>query len=302
MMTASINERQIAMRRFTLIALALLIAAPAHADAPDWSKVDAAIGKKGAAQADNVYKVSLPRSDLHVTLDDVVLKPGFALGSHVEFLPMDKGTMVMGDLVLTGEEVAPVMKKLLDGGVDMAALHNHLLRTSPPVYYMHIGGHGDAEKLAAAIHAALLESKTPFGETKKSATEKSDLDTKAIDDVLGRTGKMNNGVYQFSIPRADAVKEADMVIPPAMGVANAINFQSVGGGKAAITGDFALLSKEVEPVMKALTQNGIEVTALHSHMLDDEPRLFFLHFWAKGDASALAKGLKTALDNINIKG
>ncbi len=285
------------------IALAvMLFGSPAFAQTQDWSKVDLAIGKKGAVQADGVYKVSLPRTDLHVTLDGVTLKPGFALGSHVEFMPADGSAMVMGDLVLTGEEVAPVMKKLLDGGVEIAALHNHLLRTSPPIYYMHVGGHGDAEKLAAAIHAALLESKTPFGDAPKASPAKSDdIDTKAIDDALGRSGKMNNGVYQFSIARADTVKEGDMTIPPAMGIANGINFQAAGNGKVAITGDFALLANEVPLVIDALTKNGIEVMALHSHMLDDDPHLFFLHFWAKGDAASLAKGLKAALDHIKTK-
>lgn len=285
-----------------ILLVTIILSFPAFAEGPDWSKVDQAMGKKGAQQEGGVYKIGLPRSDLHVSLDGVMLKPVFALGSHIEFLPMEKGAMVMGDLVLTDKEVTPVMKKLLEGGVEIAAVHNHLLRTSQAVYYMHIGGHGDPVQLAGAIHAALQATGTPFNDAPpKAAPEAPDFDTKAIDEVFGRSGKLNNGVYQFGFPRADVIKEQGMVIPPAMGVASAINFQSAGKGKAAVTGDFGLLASEVGPVIKALTGNGIEVTALHSHMLDDEPRLFFLHFWAQGDAATLAKGLKMSLDSVNIK-
>jgi hypothetical protein len=274
--------------------------AQAQAQTVDWSKVDQAMDKKGAVQPGGVYKIGLPRSDLHVTLDGVELDPAFALGSHVEFMPMDKKAMVMGDLVLAGEEVSPVMEKLISGGVEIEALHNHLLRTIPPVWYMHIGAQGDPVGIAKTIHEALALSGTPFGASVKSAAAPS-FDTSAIDKIIGRKGKPNGAIYQIGIPRAETVSAAGMTLPAAMGIANAINFQAAGKHEAAVTGDFALLASEVNPVLRALRRNGIEVTALHSHMLDDEPRLFFMHFWGKGDAVTLAKGLRAALDQVNIK-
>jgi biotin operon repressor len=214
----------------------------------------------------------------------------------------DQG-MVMGDLVLTEAEVNPVMTKLAAGGVEVTALHNHLLRNQPFTMYMHVLGHGDPVKLAAVLHTALAESKTPLSAAPAapaSAPPQIDLDTAAIDQMLGAKGANNGGVYQFSIPRAEPIKDNGMDVPPPMGSANAINFQPTGGGKAAITGDFVLIAKEVNPVLKALRDHGIEVTAIHNHMLDDQPHLYFMHFWANDDARKLAEGLKAALAQINI--
>lgn len=217
-------------------------------------------------------------------------------------MPTDDGAMVMGDLVLTENEVGAVMKRLVAGGVEFTAVHNHLLRTSPAVFYMHVGGHGDAVKLAETLSAALALSHTQWGAPSMAPTAAAiDLDTAAIDGVLGFKGAVNGGVYQFAIPRTESVTAAGMVIPPALGTATAVNFQPTGGGRAAITGDFVLLGKEVNPVLKALTAAGIEVTALHSHMVDDSPHLFFMHFWASDDATALAKHLQAALDLMNVK-
>jgi hypothetical protein len=223
---------------------------------------------------------------------------------------MGKETMAMGDLVLTSDEVNPVMAKLLEGGIAVTALHNHLLRSEPGTMYMHVLGRGDPVRLATVLHAALAESKTPLavasGASQPPATATPapapaiDLDTAALDQALGRKGTNNGGIYQFSIPRAEAIKDAGMPVPPALGSAQAINFQPTGGGKAAITGDFVLIGSEVEPVMKALRANGIEVTALHNHMLDEQPRLFFMHFWANDDAKKLAAGLKAALSHVNL--
>jgi hypothetical protein len=250
-----------------------------------------------------IYRVGLPRTDLKVTLDGVELKAGFALGSWLAFETMGDSGMVMGDLVLTMDEVSPVMKKLIEGGIEVTALHNHLLRNQPFTMYMHVLGHGDPVKLAAMLHTALAESKTPLSVAPSppaAAPPPIDLDTAAIDAALGAKGTNNGGVYQFGIPRAEPIKDAGMDVPAAMGSANAINFQPTGGGRAAITGDFVLVAKEVYPVMKALREHGIEVTALHNHMLDEEPRLFFMHFWANDDAKKLAEGLKAALAQINI--
>jgi hypothetical protein len=275
--------------------------------ATDWKPVEQALGKAGSMQPGDVYKVSLPRSDLQVSVGSVQLKAPLALGSWIAFKKTGNITTVMGDLVLTEDEVTPVLTKLQEGGVEQTALHNHVLHESPRVMYMHIHAMGDAAKIAKAIHDALSLSKTPFAaSTAPAQTQEIGIDTKQIDQVMGETGKVNGGVYQYSIPRADEITDVSMdakgtVIPPAMGVAQAINFQPTGGGRAAITGDFVLTAAEVNPVIKALRDNGIEVTALHSHMLNESPRLFFMHFWAHDDAQKLARGLRKALDHVNLK-
>ena len=282
--------------------LALALCASASAAEIDWSKVDQALGKKGSDQPGGVHKYGLPRSDLKVTVDGVAIKPALALGSWLAFQPTADGAMFMGDLVLTDTEISPVMQRLIEGGVEITAVHNHLLRTSVPVFYMHVGGHGDPVKLAETLHAGLALSKTPFGQSSPSQTPAPlELDTAAIEKTLGYKGTANGGVYQFSIPRAEAVSEGGMAIPASMGTATALNFQPTGGGKAAITGDFVLLGSEVNPILKTLRQHGIEVTALHSHMIDDAPHLFFMHFWANDDAQRLAQGLRAAVDLANFK-
>ena len=268
----------------------------------DWSKVDQALGKKGTDQPGDVHKYGLPRSDLNVTLDGVTLKPALALGSWLAFQPAGDAAMVMGDLVLTDTEISPVMARLIEGGIEITAIHNHLLRTSVPVFYMHVGGHGDPVKLAQTLHDGLTLSRTPLSQPPASqAAAPRELDTGAIEKALGYKGTTNSGVFQFSIPRAETISEAGMAIPPSMGTATALNFQPTGGGKAAVTGDFVLLGSEVNPIVKTLRQHGIEVTALHSHMIDDSPHLFFMHFWANDDAQRLAQGLRTALDLANLK-
>jgi len=282
----------------SLPALALCVAAAA-ADI-DWSKVDEALGKKGVDLPGSVHKYGLPRSDLSMTVDGAAIKPALALGSWLAFQPAGDGAMVMGDLVLTDTEINPVMERLIEGGIEITAIHNHLLRTSVPVLYLHVGGHGDAVKLAQTLHAGLVLSKTPFTQTTPSPAP-LEMDTAAIEKTLGYKGTANSGVFQFSIPRAEAISEAGMPIPPSMGTATALNFQPTGGGKAAVTGDFVLLGNEVNPVLKTLRQHGIEVTALHSHMIDDSPHLFFMHFWANDDAERLAQGLRAAVDLANVK-
>jgi hypothetical protein len=284
----------------SLAALALSVSVPAAN--VDWSKVDQAIGKKGSDQPGGVHKYGLPRSDLTVTVDQVAIKPTLALGSWLAFQPTPDGAMVMGDLVLTDTEISPVMRQLVEGGVEITAVHNHLLRTSVPVLYMHVAGHGDPVKLAETLHAALALSKTPLGQAPSSMPPPpAELDTAAIEKVLGFKGSANGGVYQFSIPRAEAVSDGGMAVPASMGTATAVNFQPTGGGKAAITGDFVLLGSEVNPVLRTLRERGIEVTALHSHMIDDSPHLFFMHFWANDDAQRLAQALRAALDLANLK-
>ena len=296
------------MRMLSTLLLGAILAALAPAvDAQevDWQKVDAALGRKATVVAGDVHRYGFPRSDLNVTLDGVSIRPALALGGWVAFKPMGRDAIVMGDLVLLETEINPVMAKMIENGLDVTAVHNHLLRANPATFYMHVGGHGDPVKLATAIHEALSASKTPLEPPAAPAQPPPiDLDTTQLDQIIGANGQANGGVYQFGVPRRDPITMDGMPIAPAgpMGLATGIGFQPTGGGKAAITGDFVMVSSEVNPVIKTLRANGIEVTALHSHMLDEQPRLFFMHFWANDDAIKLAKGLREALDEMaNIK-
>jgi hypothetical protein len=292
------------MRTIALIsaaAVAIGLSLPLSAEpAVDWSKVGTALGKPGMAMPGGVYRVGLPRSDLHVSIDGIALKPSLALGGCPAFKSMGNQAMVMGDLVLTDSEVNPVMTRLEKDGFEITALHNHLLRAMPNTMYMHLSGRGDAVKLATALHRALAASGTPFQAASVGASAPIDLDTGAVARILGFTGKTVGGVYQVTVPRRDSISDGGMPVPGAMGAAIAINFQPLGQGKAAITGDFVLLASEVNPVLRALREHGIEVTALHNHMLDDQPRAFFMHFWAHDDSLALAKGLRAALDRVSL--
>jgi hypothetical protein len=287
--------------KYSLLISSVLIAlaTQANAQAIDWEKVDAAFGRKAAVVSGDVHRYGFPRTDLKVTLDGVAIRPALALGGWIAFMPAHGGVMAMGDLVLLETEINPVMTKLIENGLEITAIHNHVLRGSPATFYMHVGGHGDPVKMAAAIRAALAESKTPLEPPAAAVPATAlDLDTVQLDTIIGAKGQTNGGVYQFGVPRRDPITEGGMKITPVgpLGVATAINFQPTGGGKAAITGDFVLTGSEVNPVIKALRSNGIEVTAIHSHMLTEKPRLIFLHFWANDDALKLAKGLRAALD------
>jgi len=285
------------------IAATLAATSAAWSQEIDWQKVDDAMGRKPAVVSGDVHRYGFPRSDLSVTLDGASIKPALALGGWVAFKGMSSGNqaMVMGDLVLLETEIKPVMTKLVEGGLDITAVHNHLLRANPATFYMHVGGHGDPAKMAVAIRTALSESKTPLAPpTPPAAAPATGLDTVQLDQIIGGKGQANGGVYQFAVVRRDAVTENAMTLAPArpLGLATGIGFQPTGNGKAAITGDFVLTADEVNPVIRALRDNGIEVTALHSHMLDEQPRLYFMHFWANDDAIKLAKGLRAALDKM----
>ena len=275
--------------------------APTNPSTSNWKQVEDAIGRPGQIQPGDVIRFGMPRKDLHVVLDGVDIKPGLALGSWTAFKRDASGTMVMGDLVLAEDEVEPVMMKLQEGGIHESAIHNHLMGESPHVVYMHIASHGDPVQMAKAIHDAVALTKTPGPDAAPAAPPTVELgfEPKQVEEILGHTGKINGEVLQIGVPRAETITDSGMTVPPSMGVATALNFQPTGSGKAAITGDFVLLASEVNPVIKALRQNGIAVTALHSHMLTEEPRLFFMHFWANDDAVKLAKGLRAALDNTN---
>jgi biotin operon repressor len=291
-----------------LALLALLLCSTRHATAQqkhgtDWSAVEAAMGRPGQVQPGDVIRFGMPRRDLHVIVGIITLKPALALGSWAAFKETRRGTMVMGDLVLTEDELEPVMGKLQEEGIEISAVHNHLIGESPRLIYMHVAGNGDAVKMAQGLHNALALTKTPGPEIAAagSISRLEGIDQQRVEDILGRSGHVDGGILEFSVPRAEVITDHATVIPPAMGVATAINFQSTESSRAAVTGDFALLGKEINPVMKALRQNGIEVTAVHSHMLTEEPRLFFMHFWANDDALKLAKGLRMALDLTHSK-
>jgi uncharacterized protein DUF1259 len=267
----------------------------------DWAAVDRAMGRPGVMQPGEVRRYSFPRADLHVSVDGVVVRPALALGSWVALRQAAGGhAIAMGDLVLLESEVTPVLSALSARGITVTALHNHLQRESPLIMYMHVEGEGDPRRIAETIHAALDLTGTPPAPP-TAATGAFDLDTARLASALGHGGKVNGGVYQVSVPRAEPVRMAGMEVPPAMGVATAINFQPTGGAKAAITGDFVLTADEVNPVLKALRGGGIEVTALHSHMLSEQPRLFFMHFWADDDAVRLAGTLRAALDHTRTQ-
>lgn len=263
---------------------------------PDWHEVETILMRGGSAQPGGVYKFAFPRTDLAVDVDGVRVKPPLALGSWAAFTE----SMVMGDLVLTENEVNDVISALQAGGIEQTALHNHLLGETPRIAYMHFEGHGDPPALARTLRSALAKTKTPLVPA-SSAEPLLGIVTSEVDRILGATGKANSGVYQLTVPRGEKIVEGGMEIPPAMGVATAINFQPTESGRAVVTGDFVLIAKEVNPVIRALRRGGVHITALHSHMLNEQPRLFFMHFWGNDDALSLAKTLRSALDAMNVR-
>jgi hypothetical protein len=282
---------------FVIIAL-LIIANSSIAQQNDWSDVENVFGKKGNVQ-DNVFKITFPRSDLNVKVGDFSIAPGLALTSWIGIMKMGNQAMMMGDLVLLDKEVAPVISKLISEGLQLTALHNHIVNEVPSIKYIHFSGNGDAVSLAGKIKSVISITGTPLTSPQPS-TQSSNPDWSKVEAILGTTGKHNGKLLQYSFPRNEKLTESGMEMPAYMGMATGINFQ-IDENKAAITGDFVLLADEVNPVVKALTENGIQVTAIHNHMLYDNPRLFMLHFWAVDEPGKLAKGLKEALDKTNSK-
>lgn len=275
-----------------------------RASTVDWRAVDAAMGRPGVVQPGAVQRYNFPRSDLRVVVrdarGDVQLRPSLALGGWLAMHGTGTGNavMAMGDLVLTESELPAVMSRLQQGGVEQTAVHHHVMRETPRVLYMHISAHGDAVKIAETVRAAMALTKAPAPAPTPSATAPTiEMDTAGVARTLGHTGRVNGGVYQVNAPRSEAIRDNGMIVPNSMGLGTVMNFQPTGGGKAAITGDFVVLANEVNPVIRALRAANIEVTSLHNHMLNDEPRLFFMHFWANDDAVRLARGLRSALDS-----
>jgi hypothetical protein len=270
-----------------------------------WDAVDTVFGQPGKDLPGNVHKFSWPRTDLKVSIDGIAIEPPLALGSWGAFLKMYGGeSHVMGDLVLLGSEVAPVVGVLEESGFEILAIHNHLINETPRVMYVHFHGHGEATVLARTLKSALAKSATPLvpssGATAAKPTPDQEKTFQNLQDLVGRKGNMAGRVLQLSIPRAESISEAGMDVPPAMGMAIAINFETVGP-KVATTGDFVLIADEVNPVIRELHAHGIEATALHSHMLRETPRLFFLHFWGVDTPEKIASGVKAALSKIATK-
>jgi len=299
-------KRRLLVHTATLFVIVTGLIAPAVARAadPDWKAVEQALGKSGQMMPGDVFRIGMPRTDLNVTVKGVPVKAGFALGSYAAFKQVGDHTMVMGDLVLLDQEIPAVMSGLFAGGLEVTAVHNHLNEMSPHTMYMHYSGHGDAVQMARALRQALSASGTPLGGPAPAPAPASGpaLDTKAIEQAIGRSGRdVGGGVFQVTVPRAETITEMSQPLLPAMGVVTVMNFQPTADGKAAITGDFVLIDKEVNPVAKALRQHGVDVTAIHNHGLMDTPRLFYMHFWANDDPVKLARALKAALDVTNSR-
>lgn len=285
-----------------ILAIILLISTipipgAAESDVTYWNRVDDAIGIKGTMLPGGVYKVELPPGVPDVKVGDVLLRPAMAADSWVSFVRMGDGAMVMGDIVLSAGDLEQVQRRLVEEGIDITAVHNTLVGESPQVYDMHISGTGDPAVLAAGVRQALEQVKVHPQEEKPTLASAGELER--LDEVMGYKGHGESGVYVYEVPRAERITMAGMEIPPTMDVSTVIKFQPLGNDKTAITGDFILRPDEVKPVMKTLSENGIVVTALHTHMLTEEPRLFMMHFWATGDVSSLAQGLRQALKSTN---
>jgi len=289
------------MKRVLVLSILLFFPVMLAAQGLDTAKIDEALGRSGQKTGD-VYRLGFPRTDLHVSIAGVEIKPGLALGSWAAFSGNDNDAVVMGDLVLLESEVTPVMKKLRAAGFEINAVHNHVLNETPRVIYMHYMGHGKSAELAKSLRTALAESKTPL---EKPAPPPPSAEppafVKTVEDKLGTKGRFAGGVLSFGIPRAAAITDHGMTLTGAQGVAEAINFQEAGPGKVATTGDFVLTAEEVNPVISALEEHDIQVTALHSHMLTEQPRLFFMHFWSVGSTESVAAGIKAALSHVAVK-
>ena len=292
---------RISIRRAGALVTALLLAGCAAEAASTPEDLDKIFGQPGKAQPGEVWKYSWPRRDLHVSIGEIPVEPALALGSWAAFHSAGARTMAMGDLALLGTEVNPVVVELQKGGFEIVALHNHLIGEAPRVLYLHYMGEGEPTALARTLKAALSKTATPMAAV--PGARPSEAETKlfdALQSALGRKGSMAGTVLQVAVPRSEAIRDGGMEIPPGMGMAESINVEAAGA-RVATTGDFVLVADEVNPVIRELESHGIEITALHSHMLRESPRLFFLHFWGVGDPAGIGEGLKAALSKIAAK-
>ena len=287
------------MKRIMVAAVLAGFVSIASAQTSDWQGIESVLGRKGIVQED-MLKVTFPRTDLKVKIGDVTVEPGLALTSWIGFKGTGKNAMMMGDLVLLEKEVVPVLTRLVSEGIEVTALHNHILNETPTVMYLHFSGSGDPRKLSESMRSALSLTGTPIEVPKPVTSPPVAIGWSKVETIFAKSGQKKGNLIQFSFQRKETIKEHGMDVPPFMGMATGINLQAVGN-KAATTGDFVLLADEVDPVVKALTSHNISVTAIHSHMLHESPRLFFLHFWGYDEPEKLATGLKAALDKTNYR-
>jgi biotin operon repressor len=266
----------------------------------DWTGVSQALDRPGKL-ADTVYRVPLVRSDLAVSSHGVAVKPGLSLGGYATFTRYTDTGLMMGDLVVTETEVPKVIDALQAHGIELTALHKHLLEQSPPVWWIHVHAMGDPAQVAQGLKAALDATAIPAPTPAPAVQPPVAADTAGIDAALGRKGTADGGIYKFTVARNQTITTGNHVLPAGLGLTTSINFQPVGAGKAAINGDFALTGEEINPVITALRRGGIQIVEVHNHSLDEQPRLFYLHFWAVDDAVTLAKALRPALDATNVK-
>lgn len=269
----------------------------------DIETLKSVLGLEGKEQ-DGQFKITIPQNDLNVMVDGFKIIPPMGLGSWIAFAPTSSKPMIMGDIVVTEKDLKPVQQEVIKQGLTVTAIHNHFVRNEPDVMYMHIGGMGDEKDLAASVKAVLdkvTEIRGGDPSEARVASVKNTLDTKMIDSILGFSGAMNNGVYKITIGRPDVdLKDHGAPVSTFMGFNTWASWQGTPE-KAAVAGDFTMLENEVAPVTKALIENDIEVVALHNHMVNEEPRIFFLHYWGVGSAEKLAKGLREALDKTGVK-
>lgn len=272
----------------------LTAAAPAS-PALDTSAIQNAIGLTGKMMPGGIFRVSIPRDDLHVTVDRIRLKTALALGGYAVYEPLQQGALVMGDLPLLQSEVDSVQRDLLQSGFAITALHNHLLNETPHVMYMHYMKSGDPVAISRQLRDALKKTGMSFVHRAAAPAAAFPFATQ-IDAALNLTGSAHDGIYSVSLPRPEKITDDGTPLPPAMGVATSINFQTAGTNAIATTGDFVLTADQVQPVMRALQSHGIEVTALHQHLVGADPTLYFMHFWAAGSQASVLPGLRAALD------
>jgi hypothetical protein len=277
---------------------------PVSTSDSDWKPVTDSLRRTGKLGDNNTaYRVALTRNDLQITSYGVAIKPGLSFGGYAVFVRYENNmTLLMGDLVLAEPEVPKVIDALQSQGIAQTALHKHLLEQTPPVWWMHVHGMGDVTQLAQGLRAALDATSIGAATPPPAQQPPVDIDVAGVQAALGRKGTQDSGLLKYSVPRKDKIVEDGRVLPASsLNLTTVINFQPVGGGRAAINGDFILTDPEVQKVIQALRAGNIQIVELHNHGLTEEPRLFYMHFWAVDDAVTLARALRPALDATNLQ-
>ena len=266
----------------------------------DTLAIERVMGMKGKSNQGE-YKITIPQNDLSIEVDGFKIIPAMGLSTWIDFAPSAGGAMIMGDIVLTEKDLKPVQQEVIKQGLTITAIHNHFVRNHPNVMYMHIGGSGNTEAMASKAKAVLdkvkeVRGNDPSKGNASSETVNNSLDLVKLDMILQYKGEMSKGVYKYTIGRPDVqLREHGIPITTFMGFNTWAAFQGTPD-HAAVAGDFTMTENEVAPVVKTLIENGIEVVAIHNHMVHEQPHIFFLHYWGVGNAEQLAKGLRAALD------